>query len=192
MHKERDYKAEYKKRIERGLARGLTLAQARGHVKTIERLIPKRTKQQSYDPRLEEGLKAVRKGKSITNAAKSIGAAPKTLRKYIEQTGVAKIEGRSLKFGADRRSREIPIYSSGRELVIKVRTFNAASQVGRYMAAVRQFLETNDLSVLKPFKGKSVKDTKGKSYIFETRPNVLYRLSASGNEPFEEIYRIVA
>jgi hypothetical protein len=33
---------------------------------------------------------------------------------------------------------------------------------------------------------------KGKRHIFETRPNVLYRLSASQTEPFEEVYRIVA
>jgi hypothetical protein len=30
-----------------------------------------------------------------------------------------------------------------------------------------------------------------KRYVFETRPNVLFRLDASGMEPFELVYAIV-
>jgi len=59
------------------------------------------------------------------------------------------------------------------------------------MAAVGQFLKTNDPKYLAEFKGRSVKDVKGSIFQFETDPNVLYRLSSAGNEPFEEIYRIV-
>jgi hypothetical protein len=183
MSRKRDYKAEYRKRIERGLAKGLSLSQARGHTKTKGKRI--------YDPRLEQGLKAVRKGKSITSAAKSIGAAPKTLKKYIEQSGVAKAKDRGLQFGADRRSRELAFYSSGREVVVTVRGLKQASLVGSYMATVKDFLSTNDPSGLELFKGQFVADTKGQKYIFETRPNVLYRLNASSTDSFEEIYRIV-
>jgi hypothetical protein len=192
MAKKRDYKAEYRKRIERALAKGFSVSQARGHAKQNEKPISKSAKKRLYDPRLEKGLKEVRRGKSLTNAAKSIGAAPKTLKKYIEQSGVAKAKDRGLQFGADRRSRELLLYSSGQEVVITVKGFKPASLIGRYMATVRQFLATNDPSVLEPFKGQFVVDSKGQKYVFETRPNVLYRLAASGTESFEEIYRIVA
>ena len=84
----------------------------------------------------------------------------------------------------------MPIFSGGKQLAITVRT-RSASLIGRYMSAVRQFLRTNDPKYLADFKGRRVKDVKGKVYEFETAPNVLYRLSSAGGEPFEEIYRIV-
>jgi hypothetical protein len=63
--------------------------------------------------------------------------------------------------------------------------------VGRFMSAVGHFLETNNRSVLTPFAGQSVADIDGRKHPFETRPNVLYRLSSAGEHTFEQIYRIV-
>jgi hypothetical protein len=59
------------------------------------------------------------------------------------------------------------------------------------MSAAGRFLETNKRELLAPFVGVSVKDIAGKEHPFETRPNVLYRLTAAGGESFEQIYRIV-
>lgn len=84
----------------------------------------------------------------------------------------------------------MPTFSGGRQLAITVRS-RAASLIGRYMSAVGQFLKTNDPKYLVEFKGRSVMDVRGKIYEFETDPNVLYRLSSAGGEPFEEIYRII-
>ncbi len=69
--------------------------------------------------------------------------------------------------------------------------FDSASLVGRYLHAVRQFLETNRISVLTEFSGESVFDIAGKTHPFETRPNVLYRLAGSGEHAFEQIYRLI-
>ena len=66
-----------------------------------------------------------------------------------------------------------------------------ASKVGRYMSAVGKFTTTNDPSCLTPFIGKFAKDINGKTHIFETEPNTLYRLISSGSETFEQVYRIV-
>ncbi|HEV2550418.1 MAG TPA: hypothetical protein VGU20_24105 [Stellaceae bacterium] len=60
--------------------------------------------------------------------------------------------------------------------------------VGSYLSAVRRFRDTNDIEPLEQFIGKSVKDVRGTVFPLETRPNVLYRLSAS-IEPLEEFYR---
>jgi hypothetical protein len=84
----------------------------------------------------------------------------------------------------------MPIFTDGRQLAISART-RSATLIGRYMSAVGQFLKTNDPKYLAEFKGRSVKDIKGRAYQFETDPNALYRLSSAGNEPFEDIYRIV-
>jgi hypothetical protein len=69
--------------------------------------------------------------------------------------------------------------------------FESASKVGHFMSAVGRFLETNDRSVLETFIGQSVRDISGKEHSLETRPNVLYRLSSTGEQTFEQVYRIV-
>lgn len=83
------------------------------------------------------------------------------------------------------------IFSNGQQQVIQVDTFKSASRIGAYMAAVRWFLQTNELKHLEPFAGRFVKDTSGKRFPFETRPNVIHRLASSGGDSFEQIYRII-
>jgi hypothetical protein len=141
---------------------------------------------------LESGLKEIRSGKRLSKAAQHIAVAPERLRHYINQTGVAKKRGHLWTIGADRRKREMPIFSSGQIQTITVKNYKDAARVGKYMGAVSKFLQTNDESVIETFVGDSVIDVKGKRHVFETRPNVLYRLSASQTETFEEVYRIVA
>lgn len=190
MARQRDYHAEYQRRIQRGLQRELSRRQARGHPGVGEASVSRRPPPR-YDRRLEEGLKAIRDGKTLREAARSIHAAPETLRSYIVGTGVAEKPAHRWRIGADARNRIMPLFSGGRQHTVTVDGYDTAFQIGRYMAAVSQFLDTNDPTVLDPFDGQSVTDIKGRQYVFETRPNVLYRLSQSGNEPFEQVYRIV-
>jgi hypothetical protein len=189
--RKRDYKAEYQKRIDRGLSQGLSRSQSRGHGK------PKGTKSAEkadsfvYDPRLELGVKAMRKGDSLTKAAKGLHVAPERLRGYIRQAGVAERKSGRWFISNDPRSRIVPIFSSGKFQKITV-SFEASQKAGAYMSAVNVFLSSNDTSALDPFRGESIVDVKGKRYFLETRPNVLYRLNASESQSYEEIYRIVA
>ena len=83
------------------------------------------------------------------------------------------------------------IYSQGQVLSITVGTFYQASKVGKYMAVVGNFIRTNDINRLKPFIGKFATDNKKQKHEFETNPNTLYRLISTGNETFEQVYRIV-
>jgi hypothetical protein len=192
MAKKRDYKAEYERRKARAIARGFTLSQARGHPKPGEPYIGKRLASPlDYSRHLESGVKEIRRGKPLTKAAKAIAVAPEQLRKYVKQSGVAIKAGRQWRIGPDNRKRVLPIFSDGQVQIITVLDFVSASQVGRYMSAVNQFLDTNDESLLEEFIGDSVVDVRGRRFYFETRPNTLYRLNASEIETFEEIYRIV-
>ena len=84
----------------------------------------------------------------------------------------------------------MPIFTNGRLLAITVNSSNA-TRIARYMSAVGQFLQTNNLKDLAEFSGRNVKDVRGKVFPFETNPNALYRLSLAGGEPFEELYQIV-
>jgi len=190
MAPRRDYRAEYARRVARGRARGLSRSQARGHPSPGEALVSARTVPR-YDPRLEEGIREMRAGKSLNAAALSIHKAPERLRRYAQQTGVvAKQRGRWI-VGRDTRLRVVPLYSEGEELRVRVADYDTAKKAGDYMAAVGQLLRTNDAAHLAPFVGDGVRDITGTWYPFETRPNVLYRLAASPAEPFEQVYRIV-
>lgn len=189
--KRRDYRAEYRRRIERGLEKGLSKSQARGHPRSGEKHSSASASTPRYDRKLEMGLKEMRRGKSLKASARSAHVAPERLRNYATQTGVVQKERRRWVVKDDHRQRQVQIFSGGRAHEITVAGYVEAELVGRYMAAVKMFLDTNDPTNLRPFVGQWVSDVNGKPYLLETRPNILYRLHASGIEPFEQIYRIV-
>ena len=143
-----------------------------------------------FDSDLERGVREIRKGAPLREGARVSGASVYRLRKYLKKTGIGQKEGRRWIVRGDRRIREFTFFSDGREVKAKFRRSSSSTRVGRYLAAVSIFDETNDPDVLQPFEGDYVIDMKGREFPFETRPNVLRRLLET-QEPFEEIYRIV-
>jgi hypothetical protein len=143
------------------------------------------------DHRLQVALKELRKGHGLTATARSIGVSPERLWHHVSSANLAeKRKGRWVT--REDLPRQVRLYTDGRSVTIKVPDFSTASQVGRYTAAVRHFLTSNDPEYLDPFVGQSVTDIGRKKHPFETRPNVLYRLASSATESFEQVYRIVA
>ena len=143
-----------------------------------------------YDAGLEKGVRAIREGATLKDAARRSDTSVYRLRKYLKETRVGKKEGRRWIVRGDRRLREFQMFSGGRQVAVKVRGFDAASRIGRYMSAVAEFDESNDVASLVPFEGESVRDSRGQEFAFETRPNVLRRLLET-EEPYEQIYRMV-
>ncbi len=186
----RDHQAEYARRIARGLAKGLSRSQARGHSRPGETAARVKSLRPISDERMQTALQALRKEKSLTKAAKSVGISPERLRRYANEKGAIEKTGRRWRIRSNL-PRRMKLFSNGRELYVVLSDFDSASIVGRYLHAVRVFLDTNRTSVLASYSGKSVQDIAGKTYPFETRPNVLYRLASSGDSTFEQIYRLV-
>ena len=70
--------------------------------------------------------------------------------------------------------------------------FDQASLVGKHHDAVGQFVRTNDIDLIEPFLGKSVRGANGREHPLETDPNELHRIAAMDSPPFHEIYEIVS
>jgi len=190
--RKRDYKTEYARRIERGRAKGLSRSQARGHPRHHEPYLAEIAAARPWDPELEEGLKQIREGRTMTSAARSIGVAPERLRAYVTRTGVARKEQRRWKIGPDFRARQMLVYSNGRALTIVLPDYEQANRAGAYMGAVGNFVRYHERAYLDPFEGQGVTAKDGSFHPFEVRPNVLYRLTTTEEASFEEVYRIVA
>lgn len=184
----RDFKAEYSRRLARAYAKGLSRSQARGHARAGEPPI-RAPPAKPADPRLEEALKALRRIGSQSAAAKETGISPERLRKFLREEELAKREGRRWAF-TDQRPRLMTAITTKGSREITVAGFDQASLIGKHNAAGGKFLETNDASLLAPFRGLSVKDTSGKTHFLETNPNALHRLASSGAETFEMVYRL--
>lgn len=186
--RKRDYRAEYQRRIERGIKKGLSRSQARGHPKAKEKNV--RKPRPISDDFFQISLKALRSGSTLAEAAKMIRVSPERLRNQAKAKGVIRRKGNKWIVRTDLPRRML-IYSKGEARSVFIGQMRHASKLGRYMAAVKRFLRSNDPAHLKPFIGKNVIDKNGNKYVFETDPNALYRISASGSETFEQVYQII-
>jgi hypothetical protein len=188
--RERDYRAEYARRIARGRAKGLSRSQARGHPLAGQALASQPEAEPAYSRQLEAGYRAIKDGKSLIAAAKEVHVSPERLRRYLRGQGIAERRGTRWVALPDTRSRRVLMYSNGRARTVTV-DLEEARYVGAYMSAVSRFLRTNDRAHLTWFEGLGVTDVRGAFHPLETDPNTLYRLAHTGDETFEQVYRIV-
>ena len=140
------------------MAKELSRSQARGHARAGERTRPSGPSANPKGPE-ESGLKMMKRGSSLKEAARANRISQERLRRYLRENTQASRVGRRWQIFDPRRF-HFPIYSRGRIVELWL-SADEASKAGRYMAAVGRFLPTGDASVLRPFVGQGVRDVKG-------------------------------
>lgn len=178
----------YQRRIARGMARGLTRQQARGHggIKKAT----KTTRLKTLDPSdpLFRGFEAVRKGAAMTPTAKEVGISPERFSRFIKDN--ADVERRSgrLVIAKSRLESIVSIFTNGLSRKVTVDSVNL-DRIVKYMAAVDSFLVRRNVGFLEPFEGEDITDTRGKKHRLETNPNRLLELEAAGELEFVTVYK---
>lgn len=130
--------------------------------------------------------------RSVKSAARSTGISESRLRRLIRNYKLAKWDQKKRRWRiTDRATREVGIASKGRARTIVVRGFARAQLAKSYTAAVKHFLETNDVTALAPYEGLSITDINKTDHPLETRPNVLLRLANTGSDAEMKIYRLI-
>ncbi len=117
--------------------------------------------------------------RSAARAGISRGAALRRVGGVLKRTR----SGRYVAKSADRIRRDLQVLTTRGLKTLDLRGSRVASTVGEHWNAVHRFLETGDVSVLRPFRDKSVA-----GYRLETRPAVIERLGHRGELSFEDIY----
>ncbi len=189
MRQDRNHREEYRRRIARAEAKGLSRSQARGHPKSGEP--PARSSKPSADKKIDHAIRAMHEGSSLTGAAKAARVSSERLRRYLKTFEVASRVGRAWVL-TDNRPRRVPIIVGSSLKVVVVPNFGEASKAGRYSNAVGKFVDTGELHHIEPFEGDGVRDLNGEFHPFETDPNDLLRYAMKDEPEFHEIYQIVA
>jgi len=122
-----------------------------------------------------------RTGASLTAAAQEEHIDPRTVRKYLR----ADLRGRGKATKADRRHRNMLIPTTIGNSPVTVRGSRQASQLGRYMSAVSEYLRTGDGDGLAEFEGQSIA---GHGLI--TDADLLSSLAQAGALTLDEIYAV--
>lgn len=189
MRKPRDHAAAYQKRKASALARGFTVAQARGHPGKGQPYIrgPPPSAEETRR-RLEDAVKSYRKLGRQDLAAKSAQVSQRRFRSFLRENDLLVRDGRRWVL-ADHRPRTVLTYSRGRRLKLTVPDYENAALAGAYWAAAGRALRDNEPMELLAFQDRGVTDIAGRFHPFETDLRKIYGPAHTGGESFEQVYR---
>jgi hypothetical protein len=138
-------------------------------------------KRDTYNRSLHVLAQIRRTGMTLTAAARENHIDPRTVRKYLGTD----LKRNGIPSKSDRRRRDMLVPTSRGTTPVAVRGSSEASQLGRYMSSVGDYLRTGNTEGLDEFKGKSIG-----GHRLITDPDALDSLAQAGSLQLDEIYAL--
>lgn len=136
-----------------------------------------------------DAVAGMRKGKSLTRAAKLAHTTRATVVKYA-RSAVTRPPGKPYKaLGYDQLTREMRFLTPKGVTALPIRSSASASRIGEYWNAVNHYLKTGRSNRLRAFRGKTVQ-VRGGHHRFVTDELTLERLANAGEVRFEDLYAL--
>jgi hypothetical protein len=123
---------------------------------------------------------------SLTGAARDSRTTLNVVKRYAG-TELKRERGRLTATASDSLFRRMRLITDTGPLTIDVYSSKVASEIGRYDAAVKRYLETGDDRALRRFRNKKIRTGK-QTHYFVTDLDTLDRLGGAGELSFESIY----
>jgi hypothetical protein len=137
----------------------------------------------TYNRALHVLARLRRTGDTLTSASREEQIDPRTVRKYVGPELKKLSQGQTRATKSDRRKRNMLIPTSRGATPVVVRGSQEASQLGRYMSAVGQYLKSGKTEALEEFAGQSIAGHK-----LITDPDALSSLAQAGALELDRIY----
>ena len=132
-------------------------------------------KRLTRDPRFEAAVREMNRGRSLTASARESQVPRKDFEKYLAQRRLRRRKGRRWTT-KDTRPRRVPVMTRGRFRILTVRGYESARLVGEHHNTIGEFVRTNDIGFISPFRGQAVQTITGRKYPLET---ILMRFTGS-------------
>lgn len=134
-----------------------------------------------------DAVRWMRKGKSLTHAAKLAHTSPRTVHKYADNALGTMVRGTYRPTRSDRLVRELRFLTPDGLVAVRTRSARAASEIARYFSAVDKALRTGNTRPLAPFVGRTIQHGR-KKLRYVTDIHTLTRLAHVGEVRFEDLY----
>lgn len=187
-----NYAEAYRRRIERGLARGLTRQEARGHGS------PKRSGTAGpaplpYSAKLEEALRRLRRsGASLSQVAREAHVSRERLSHYAKTVAGARRDGKIWRFD-DRRIRKMAIIDANEDAPVVVRVgFEDAHRAGQHWQEAGLALHHRErrADFVRRWEGQRIRDVNGRWHTLYTNFSQIFRAILTQDYSFERFYAI--
>lgn len=184
-----DLSPAYRRRLERAEAQGKTRREARGHGTTVRRAwqTSDLIGNERYQNALEV-LSRVRRGDSLSHAAREVGIAADTVLRYAGSAFTRDARGRWAAKPNDRLVRSMRWIDERGLTTVEPANAKEASKLSAYWKAVDHYLTTGDDRALRRFQRMRLRTRQKTSLGFITDPDQLDRLGNAGELAFEDLY----
>lgn len=135
-------------------------------------------------------LDLMREGKSLSKSSFEVGIKTDIAKQHLK-SAIYKRRERWRAKKIDFIQRRMNIYERGKIKSITVTNSKDSSLIGEYYNDLKKLLEKGDTSVLRKYKRRVIRDSKGRRHRLETRPQKIFDIEDSKEEPeFYTVYEV--